>query len=157
MVASSRAAWPTSTSIMSLPRASPTRRNRRSWMPSRSPTGNADPRMRRARMRAASPMGYAIASSSSRAGKHCRAGPCLHDEHDLMSLDGLRQARGSRVTIRRPTKTPTPQGDTALNYATVAAGVAVLLQEIEADRAERLFGRETTIRGLAFFEAAQDV
>jgi hypothetical protein len=74
-----------------------------------------------------------------------------------LSLAGLARSRGSRVTVRRLTKTKKPQGDTAVSWATIASSVPVLLQQIEADRAERLFGRETTIRGLAVFEVGQDV
>lgn len=74
-----------------------------------------------------------------------------------MSLDGLRRTRGSQVTIRRATKTRKPQGDTSSSWSSIATAAPVLLQELAAGRAQRLFGRETQATGLATFEAGQDV
>ena len=75
-----------------------------------------------------------------------------------MSLDGLRRSRGSRVTIRRATRVRKPQGDTGVTpFTSVATDVPVLLQELAAGRAQRLFGRETQATGLATFEAGCDV
>jgi hypothetical protein len=74
-----------------------------------------------------------------------------------VSLDGLRQTRGSTATLKRPTKTKKPQGDTGVVWPTIASGIQVLLQELSAGQAQRRFGRETTASALAVFEPTQDV
>lgn len=75
-----------------------------------------------------------------------------------MSVTGLLTVRGARVRVRRAVQTQGTDGATQRTWRDApTARVAMLLEELTAERAQRIWGIESTARFRATVEACADV
>ena len=63
-----------------------------------------------------------------------------------MSRSGLATVRGSQITVKRATDGQALDGSATKSWANVATGVAGLLEELTAERAQEIWGQETRAR-----------